>query len=255
LPVNEIEIKTLFLCIDYFTSLDFYRVFTTSKSPLLLPSTTASPINKNNDTKNNTTPITTTNDNKPILLIDTSSSSDKHKTQVVVEKNNNDNNKNIQQKGLAADKLENSLIVTSPTPVSSASAIEFRKQDNVTKLIKQRRRHNSVSSSFQSNIDILSNNKSPHLSPSTSSVSSHSSNWSLDSKQSRVEEMIFLFETGGHHLPNRRYSVDSHNYYTYKPLIRERKFEYKPIASEWKKRASSGSSGVFPFELSVSKST
>ncbi len=106
-----------------------------------------------------------------------------------------------------------------------------------------RKRHYSVSS----HSDVT--NFTPQLSP-TSSISSFSSNWSADSRRSRVEEMINLFETGGHQ-PHRRYSMDSHTYE--KPLyIRERKFEYHPTASEWKKRAHNHS---FTIQLSESKST
>lgn len=109
----------------------------------------------------------------------------------------------------------------------------------------RKRRHYSVSS--RSAIDF--SYKTPELSPSASSDSSFDSPWSQGRRPSQVEEMIHLFETGGHqHQPHRRYSVDSHNYQQ-KQLIRERKFEYKPIATEWKKRDNS------PIQLAPSKST
>lgn len=100
-----------------------------------------------------------------------------------------------------------------------------------------RKRHYSISSHYSE--------YTPQLSP-TSSVSSFSSNWSMDSRRSHVEEMIHLFEMGEKQ-QHRRYSMDSHTYK--KPLyIRERKFEYNPIALEWKKRAHT-------IQLSESKST
>ncbi|KAG2196345.1 hypothetical protein INT47_010780 [Mucor saturninus] len=107
----------------------------------------------------------------------------------------------------------------------------------------KKRRHYSVSS--RSEIDF--SYKMPELSPSASSDSSFDSNWSQGRRPSQVEEMIHLFETGGYQ-PHRRYSVDSHNYQQ-KQLIRERKFEYKPIAIEWKKRDTN------PIQLTPSKST
>jgi hypothetical protein len=92
----------------------------------------------------------------------------------------------------------------------------------------------------------------------TSSVSSFSSmSWNPDdTKRSQVEEMIYLFETGGFHqekLQHRRYSVDSYNLQQQKKaFIRERKFEYQPIVGEWKKRVVASNYPVSPME---SKST
>ncbi|CAO3621703.1 unnamed protein product [Mucor hiemalis] len=150
---------------------------------------------------------------KPILSIDTSTTSNKT---------------HIPQK--SAPQLmtvsESPLEITTMTPKSAK--------------VVMRKRHCSISSFNQPD--------TPHLSP-TSSVSSFSSNWSTDSKRSHVEDMIHLFETGGNHKIHRRYSMDSHSYQ--KPLyIRERKYEYKPIASEWKKRTTD-----VHFQLSASSST
>lgn len=56
----------------------------------------------------------------------------------------------------------------------------------------------------------------------------------------------------GGHKPQRRYSVDSHNY-NRKQFIRERKFKFEPMADEWKKRANSNQNS--PVQLTVSAST
>lgn len=93
----------------------------------------------------------------------------------------------------------------------------------------------------------------------TSSVSSFGSmSWNPDDcKRSQVEEMIYLFETGGFQrekLQHRRYSVDSYNLQQQKKktFIQDRKFEYQPIVGEWKKRVTVNNYPVSPME---SKST
>ncbi|GAA5814720.1 hypothetical protein MFLAVUS_008220 [Mucor flavus] len=109
-----------------------------------------------------------------------------------------------------------------------------------------RRRHYSISS--RPDINFFTN--TPTLSPSTSS-STCSSIWNEERRLSKVEGMIQLFEMGGHK-PQRRYSVDSHNY-NRKQFIRERKFKFEPTADEWKKRANSNQNS--PIQLTVSAST
>lgn len=127
------------------------------------------------------------------------------------------------------------MIIASPEYIGPAT---------LNKPIKKRR-HYSISS--RPEIDFF--NKTPELSPSASSVSSFGTNWSPERRKSKVEEMIYLFETGVHqHQQHRRYSVDSHNY-TPSQLIQDREFKYNPIASEWKKRDNS------PVLLTPSKST
>lgn len=250
---------------DYFTSLDFYHDITTTRSLLLSPTVTSPILNKEDiDINDNNT--STANNKKSILSIDTTTSKNSSKAAITKQEdqsvdNNNDNNDDIQQQ---KGNQEADMMVTSPGSAEFTDKLTTKQQqeDNVTKYIQNqqhhhRSRHNSVSAYSDVDFFIKSIPPVPHLSPSTSSVSSFSSNWSLDSgsNRSRVEEMIYLFEMGGRSTPHRRYSVDSHNYYTAsKPLIRHRRFEYQPIASEWKKRANSTS--VFPtIELSPSKST
>ncbi|KAG1050682.1 hypothetical protein G6F43_007063 [Rhizopus delemar] len=102
---------------------------------------------------------------------------------------------------------------------------------------QNRQRHSSISSCPTNDTPLI-------LSPSTST----SSLWSLDSNRSRVEEMIYLFETGNH-LQKRRYSMDA----CYPTFIRERKFEYLPTVNEWRKRENSTT--FPPIRLSTSNST
>ncbi|KAG0738687.1 hypothetical protein G6F57_002790 [Rhizopus arrhizus] len=102
---------------------------------------------------------------------------------------------------------------------------------------QNRQRHSSISSCPTNDTPLI-------LSTSTST----SSLWSLDSNRSRVEEMIYLFETGNHP-QKRRYSIDS----CYPPYIRERKFEYLPTVNEWRKRENSTT--FPPIRLSTSNST
>lgn len=68
--------------------------------------------------------------------------------------------------------------------------------------------------------------------------------------------MVVLFETNHHQ--QRRYSVDSYHYDLKRTFIRERKFEYLPTVSEWKKREkhiSPPPPPPPPIHLSASKST
>lgn len=169
-----------------------------------------------------TTSSSLTTKKKPILSIDTSSSAAKP-TQPIPQ-----------------NSAPMAPLTTSTVASSSPLALLPRK------------RHCSISSYNHHPLNIT-----PQLSP-TSSVSSFSSNWSADSRRSHVEDMIHLFETGGSHKIHRRYSMDSHSYQ--KPLyIRERKYEYKPIASEWRKRTGATTATVsdvpFPVLLSASTST
>ncbi|GAA5795234.1 hypothetical protein HPULCUR_000589 [Helicostylum pulchrum] len=115
------------------------------------------------------------------------------------------------------------------------------------KPITRTRRHYSISS--RPEINFFTN--TPTLSPSTSSSTCSSSIWNDERRLSKVEGMIQLFEMGGHK-PQRRYSVDSHNY-NRKQFIRERKFKFEPMADEWKKRANSNQNS--PVQLTVSAST
>lgn len=157
------------------------------------------------------------------------------------------------KKPILSIDTSSSATPTPPIPQKSAhmatlttvdSPLELISATTTTKVVV-RKRHCSISSYNHHPLN------TPQLSP-TSSVSSFSSNWSADSKRSHVEDMIHLFETGGTHKIHRRYSMDSHSYQ--KPLyIRERKYEYKPIASEWKKRTTTASD--VPTLLSASTST
>ncbi|OBZ84754.1 hypothetical protein A0J61_07195 [Choanephora cucurbitarum] len=115
----------------------------------------------------------------------------------------------------------------------------------------QKRRNNSIST-----FDFYSSpfSASPMLSSGTSTSSRYSalSFSSTDSTQSKVDDMIYQFETGIHHVPHRRYSVDS--FYlnnNSKPLIPFRKFEFEPIKDEWRRRDTANS----PILLRPSQST
>ncbi|CAO3679256.1 unnamed protein product [Rhizopus stolonifer] len=116
--------------------------------------------------------------------------------------------------------------------------------------------HSKIKNHAELTIDLKTQNV-PHRQRQNSVIScsplSPSSLCSLDSNRSRVEEMVFLFETAHHQ--HRRYSVDSYHYDLKRTFIRERKFEYLPTVSEWKKREKHISSLPPPVHLSASTST
>ncbi|KAI8075702.1 hypothetical protein BDF21DRAFT_400836 [Thamnidium elegans] len=153
------------------------------------------------------------------------------------------NNKPLTVETTTENKLDNNNTIKPQLLIDTKITIQKSRLE--TKPIT-RRRHYSISS--RTDINFFTN--TPTLSPSTSS-STCSSNWNEERRLSKVEGMIQLFEMGGHK-PQRRYSVDSHNYNT-KQFIRERKFEFVPIAGEWKKRANSNQNS--PVQLTVSAST
>lgn len=138
-----------------------------------------------------------------------------------------------------------------------------------SKPVSKRKRHYSIST-MTSNAsrktqdadvfpyaDTMPSTPSLSYSPASSVSSFSSLPWNPDDcKRSQVEEMVYMFETGGFHqgkLQHRRYSVDSYNLQQQKKsFIRERKFEYQPIIGEWKKRVITNNCPVSPME---SKST
>ncbi|KAI9244724.1 hypothetical protein BY458DRAFT_529379 [Sporodiniella umbellata] len=74
--------------------------------------------------------------------------------------------------------------------------------------------------------------------------------------QSKVDAIVFLFETG-HYQQQRRHSLDSYHYNLKRTLIHEREFEFLPTVNEWRKREYGPPPFKYqlPISLSVSVST
>ncbi|KAI8992686.1 hypothetical protein BDB01DRAFT_779280 [Pilobolus umbonatus] len=143
-------------------------------------------------------------------------------------------------------EMDDSLSALSSNPPMSATYPLNRKLISTypTGYSKKTRHHSISNTPILTNLSLHNDlsqyqisESPPLLSPSTS-TSSIQSRYSSDSKKSKVEELVYLFETvytNNLYKPHRRYSVDNYTHEN-QSFIHERKFGFHPTVSQWMKR-------------------